>query len=51
LYWLEHRSVVLVLAGFVLAALAAYWPGRRPAIEQHGLIPLNDDEGGPRHAD
>ncbi len=41
--WLEHYSVVLMTVVFLLIALAAYWPGRKSAIEKHGRIPLEDD--------
>ena len=43
LLWIEHRSVVLALAGFVLLLATTYWPGRKRSVERHGSIPLADD--------
>jgi hypothetical protein len=43
LVWIEQRSVVLVLAVFVLLLATTYWPGRKPGVERHGSIPLEDD--------
>jgi cbb3-type cytochrome oxidase subunit 3 len=41
--WIEHYSVVAMFVVFALIAAAAYWPGRKQAIEKHGRIPLEDD--------
>ena len=41
--WLQHHSIVLMFTVFVLILLATYWPGRKPHIEQHAHIPLDDD--------
>ena len=41
--WLQHNSIVLVFAVFVLILLTTYWPGRKSQIERHGRIPLDDD--------
>jgi cbb3-type cytochrome oxidase subunit 3 len=41
--WLQHNSILLVFAVFVLILLTTYWPGRRSIVEQHGRIPLDDD--------
>ena len=41
--WLQHNSILLVFVVFVLILLTTYWPGRKPHIERHGRIPLDDD--------
>jgi cbb3-type cytochrome oxidase subunit 3 len=41
--WIEHYSVVGMVAVFVLIFATTYWPGRKSRVEQHGSIPLNDD--------
>jgi len=41
--WLMARSVVLVLAVFVLLVVTTYWPGRRSRFERDAMIPLRDD--------
>jgi cbb3-type cytochrome oxidase subunit 3 len=41
--WVEHHSIVLMVAVFLLIAITTYWPGRKRAIERHGRIPLDDD--------
>ena len=41
--WLEHYSVVIMMAVFVLIVLSTYWPTRKKQIEQQGRIPLEDD--------
>jgi hypothetical protein len=43
LQWLQHNSIVLVLAVFVMIVATTYWPGRKRAIERHGRIPLDDE--------
>jgi cbb3-type cytochrome oxidase subunit 3 len=49
--WLQHNSILLVFAVFVLIVLATYWPGRKSSIERNGRIPLADDRQGVRCAD
>ena len=41
--WLQHHSVVLMLAVFALIFATTYWPGRKQKVERHGFIPLEDD--------
>ncbi len=41
--WLEHYSVVIMMAVFVLIVLSTYWPTRKKQIEHQGRIPLEDD--------
>jgi cbb3-type cytochrome oxidase subunit 3 len=41
--WLQHNWIVLLFTVFVLILLTTYWPGRKPHIERHGRIPLDDD--------
>lgn len=41
--WLQHYSVVVMTAVFVMIFAATYWPGRKKAIEQDGQIPFKDD--------
>ena len=41
--WIEHNSILLVFAVFVLIVPTTYWPGRKRAIERHGRIPLDDE--------
>jgi cbb3-type cytochrome oxidase subunit 3 len=43
LAWIEHYSVVVMMAVFLLIFAAAYWPGRKKDIERHGRIPFEDD--------
>jgi cbb3-type cytochrome oxidase subunit 3 len=39
----QHNWIVPVLAVFVLLVATTYWPGRKRSMEQHGRIPLEDD--------
>jgi cbb3-type cytochrome oxidase subunit 3 len=48
--WVEHNSIVVVLAVFLLILITTYWPGRKSQIERHGRIPLDDDAEEPRSA-
>ena len=41
--WVQHYGIVGMVAVFILIFAAAYWPGRRESIEQHGKIILGDD--------
>ena len=41
--WLQHNSILLVFAVFVLIVATTYWPGRKRSIERHGRIPLDDE--------
>ena len=41
--WLQHNGVVAMTAVFVLIFATTYWPGRKAQVEQHALIPLDDD--------
>ncbi len=43
LQWLEHYSVVIMTAVFVLIVVSTYWPSRKNEIEQQGRIPFEDD--------
>ena len=40
----EHYSVVLMTLVFALVFAATYWPSRKSKFEEHGRIPLEDDE-------
>jgi cbb3-type cytochrome oxidase subunit 3 len=40
--WMQHNSIVLMLAVFLLILVTTYWPGRRSGIEKAGRIPLED---------
>lgn len=40
--WCEQHVVLLCFAVFVMIAVTTYWPGRRRAIEDHGLIPFRE---------
>jgi cbb3-type cytochrome oxidase subunit 3 len=42
-HWLEHYSVVWMMAVFVAIVAVTYWPGRKKKIEQQGRIPFEDD--------
>lgn len=41
--WMQHHSVVLMLAIFTLIFATTYWPGRKQKVERHGLIPFEDE--------
>ncbi len=41
--WLQHHSIVLMVAVFTAILVTTYWPGRKSRIEQNGRIPLEDD--------
>lgn len=41
--WLQHNSIVLMFAVFVLILVTTYWPGRKSGIERNGRIPLDDE--------
>lgn len=43
LLWVEHRSIVVVFAVFLIMLATTYWPGRKQNVERHGSIPLEDD--------
>lgn len=41
--WVQHHSVVMMTAVFVLIVVTTFWPGRRSRFERDGHIPLEDD--------
>ena len=41
--WMQHHSVVLMVAIFLVILGFTYWPNQRSRIERHGQIPLEDD--------
>lgn len=41
--WMQHHSIVLMVAIFVVIVAMTYWPGRKSWVERHGSIPLEDD--------
>ena len=41
--WMQHHSVVLMMAIFLVILGFTYWPSQRSRIERHGQIPLQDD--------
>jgi cbb3-type cytochrome oxidase subunit 3 len=41
--WLHSHMIILMMAIFVVIAVAAYWPGSRSRFEESGRIPLRDD--------
>ena len=42
LTWVEHRSVLLIGVVFTLIVVTTYWPGRKRAIEDNGMIPFRE---------
>ena len=43
LQWIQHHSVVAMMAVFVLIVAATFWPGRKSRFQRDARIPLNDD--------
>ncbi len=43
LQWIQHHSVVLMLAVFLLLVISTFWPGRRAGFDRDSRIPLEDD--------
>ncbi len=41
--WLRLHSVIAMIVVFAVIAIHAYWPSRRDALQQNGLIPFRDD--------
>lgn len=41
--WMQHHSIVLMMAIFLVILGFTYWPGEKTRIERHGQIPLEDD--------
>lgn len=41
--WMQHHSIVLMMAVFVLIVVTTYWPGRKRSMERNGQIPLQDE--------
>ncbi len=42
--WLRLHSVVAMIGVFSLIVISAYWPSRKAEMQNHGMIPLRDDE-------
>jgi len=42
-HWIQHHSIVPMLAVFVLIIVTTFWPGRKSRFERDGRIPLDDD--------
>jgi cbb3-type cytochrome oxidase subunit 3 len=42
--WMHRNSIVLMMAIFVVIALAAFCPGNRSRLEKGARIPLHDDQ-------
>lgn len=41
--WLQHNSLLIMLAVFVMIVATTYWPGRRATFDKIAHIPLDDD--------
>ena len=43
LIWLQHHSIVTMLAVFLLIVITTYWTGRKFRLQRNARIPLDDD--------
>jgi cytochrome c oxidase cbb3-type subunit 4 len=43
--WLRSLWVVWLMAVFIGIVAWVYWPKRKREMEEHGRIPLRDDDG------
>jgi cbb3-type cytochrome oxidase subunit 3 len=41
--WLQHHSVAIMAAVFVLIVVTTFWPGTRATYDKIARIPLDDD--------
>jgi cbb3-type cytochrome oxidase subunit 3 len=41
--WLQHNSLLMMLAVFVMIVATTFWPGRRTTFDKISRIPLDDD--------
>ncbi len=41
--WLQHHSVVLVFAVFVMLVASIYWPGRKSRFERDSRLIFDDE--------
>ena len=41
--WIQHNSLLMMLAVFVLILVTTFWPGRRSSFDKIARIPLDDD--------
>ncbi len=41
--WLQHHSVVMMAAVFVMILVTTFWPGSGSTFEKAARIPLDDD--------
>ena len=42
--WIEVSATIAMVVVLVLVFAITYWPGRKSKFEEHGRIPLKDDE-------
>jgi hypothetical protein len=41
--WMQHHSIVAMMALFLVIFGLTYWPTQKSRIERFGKIPLEDD--------
>ncbi len=41
--WMQGKTLLPVLAMFLLLLASLYWPGRKAKVERNAMIPLDDD--------